>query len=361
VGGSGGAAEAGEDDGSGVAGVGAELEDFEFSVVVEDDEVGEGAAGVDADAHGGWLVVAVVEFAGFDRDGQAAGGSGQRAGGVGGEGAGRVIGFVEVEDDGVPGGDRGFQEAAGAVGGFAGGAVLEDEEERAFVDGRVKAEGLALEAELGVAGAELVDAEAEDGGDAEGLGWVVAMVGGLDAVLGADGVPAEAVEVAAGFGVGVLDADADAVAALDDEHEDLAGLDDVGGLIAGVGFEDDGGGGGFSVDEDADAGGGVEGDAAVVEREDAGARGGAARGESDGGVRRGAGGVRAILQPEESGEGEPAIGLAKFQLAVGAPLLDGGLVGWRGGGEQEGEQQRSHDPKYNGGLGFRRRNRRIGE
>ena len=351
--GRGGAAETGEDDGSRVAGVGAKLEDFEFSVVVEDHEIGERTSGVDADAHAEWLVASVVEFAGFDRDGQAAGGSGQRAGGVGGEGAGRVVGFVEVEDDGVAGGDGGFQEAAGAVGGFAGGAVMEDEEECAFVDGRIEAEGLALEAEFGVAGAGGVNARAEYGGDTEGFRRVVAMVFGFDAVFGADGIPAETVEVAAGFGVGVLEADADAVAAFDDEHLNLAGLDDIGGLFAEIGLED-GGCGGLAIDEDVGAGGGVESDAAIVEGEDAGMGGSVAGGESDIGVGCGSGRVGAFFQPGKAGEGEPAVGLAEFLLAMGAPLFDRRLVGGRAGGEQESEQQRSHDPRYNDRFGIRR-------
>src|ERR1035438_8015768 len=68
---------------------------------------------------------------------------------------GRVVGFIEVEHHPAVFGQRGIQEAAGAIGVPGGGLVAEDKEEllraRLF-ENRVESEFLAVEAEKRIAG-----------------------------------------------------------------------------------------------------------------------------------------------------------------------------------------------------------------
>ena len=107
-----------------------------------------------------------AQLACFDGKGQAIFLWGQRAGGVGREGARRRIGAIEIEIDDAAYRERRVQHAAGLVGFGPVGCVFEQEVERAalgrvFVD-RAQAVGMALIAELDPAGTFFLIRLAED-------------------------------------------------------------------------------------------------------------------------------------------------------------------------------------------------------
>jgi hypothetical protein len=261
----------------------------------------------------GDLVLAVTLFACGDGNGQAILVWRQRAGGVGGVAAGRVVGVVEVDDEGAGlvdavGGEGGGEEAARAVGGGAAGGVAEVEEEGVTFEEGIEADGLTVEGELGVAGGWLVGGLAENVEDMDGLGWSVGDLLSRDAECGVGGVPVEAVEADAGGSVGVLDPEVEAVAAVNDGDEDVAS-GDLGGVGRVVGVEE-AAGGGLAVEEDGGVGalGGSEVlDAAIVLAEDAEMGWGVeelelvVRGRAYRGV--------AVGEPLQRDEGEPAVGL----------------------------------------------------
>lgn len=165
----------------------------------------------------------VAFFAGFDGDGKAVVFRGQRAGGEGGVGAGRVLDAVEVEDqiarfvEAVIGKRRIENASADVSGGFEG-QVAEDEEQsfagRVFQN-RLECEFPVAEGEGGDAGRGKVDGGAEDGGDSQGLRGREGGPGGLNAEIGVGGEPVEAVEGSAGGRVGVLDAQHEAATAVE--------------------------------------------------------------------------------------------------------------------------------------------------
>jgi hypothetical protein len=178
--------------------------------------------------HPGWGDLVVAFFAGGDGYRETVGFGGERAGGVGGVAAGWVVSVVEVEDNGAGfveavGGEGGVEEAAGAVGGGAAGEVAEVEEEGVAFDEGFELVGLAVDLKFRVAGSLLFAGLAEDVEDAESLGRGVGNPLGGDAEVGVGSVPVEAAEVDAGGGVGVLDPEVVAVAAMDDGDVDVAG------------------------------------------------------------------------------------------------------------------------------------------
>ena len=290
------------------------------------------------------LVVAL--FACWNADGQAIFRRGERARGVGGEGAGWIHGLVEVEDDDARfveagGGRVGGEKAAAAVGVFAVGGVAEDEEEEAVVgrveggEGEVLAVGIEGDVARDGAGADLADLVVGD----EGVRCGVGEVAGGDAEAGIGGVPAKAVEVEAGGGVGVLDAEEAFAAAVDGPEAEGAAGEGVGVFLAG----EEGG----EVEGVAPAmqgrGRGEEGDFAV------GLLGGEqvrrCVGEDEGVAGGGADGGGAGLEVLEGDKGEPAEGggeavgaISAFLGVVGGVVREGGwsgLLGRRGGGEEQ--------------------------
>ena len=303
------------------------------------------------------LVVAVAFFAGGDGDGEAVLVGGEGAGGVGGVAAGRVVGEVEVDDEGAGfvdavGGEAGGEEAAGAVGGGAAGEVAEVEEEGFSFDERFELIGLAVDLEFGIARSLLFAGLAEDVEDAEGPGGGVGNPLGGDAEAGVGRVPVEAAEVDAGGGVGVLNAEVVAVAAMDDGDADIA-RDELGGIGGVVGRECGGAGDGFVVDENGGGeafGWGDEVDVAVVLLESAEMLGEMLELELV--VGCGADGGVAVGEPLEGDEGEPAVGLREVVGVGFAPVVEvGGGLGVGARGKERREKKRESESDGSEGHG----------
>jgi hypothetical protein len=158
--------------------------------------------------------VGVALFSGGNGDGKTVLFWGQRAGGVGRVGAGRIFKLVEVElEDAGAGeavvGQAGVQETRGFIGGGLAGLISEDEEKNALIfafDDGLEVEGFAVEGELGYAGRGQVEGVADDGGDLLSVRRVVGNPSGGDAKVRVGRIPVEAVEGGAGGGISVFDA-----------------------------------------------------------------------------------------------------------------------------------------------------------
>src|ERR1039458_8106714 len=208
--------------------------------------------------------VAVLLLTGFDANSQPVLRRRQRAGGVGGEGAGRVVGFVEVEHHLAVFGQRGIQEAAGAIGFPGGGLVAEDEEEllraRLF-ENRVESEFLAVEAEYRVAGTFGIFRLPQHVQDGDLVRFGHPLCG--DAPGRVDWKRFDTLELAPRGGFRVLQPDAELVAALDHQQAETSDTERIRGIVPQLA--------GRAVHRD--------GDFAVVQMQDAGVRG--AVGEHD--------------------------------------------------------------------------------
>ncbi len=197
----------------------------------------------------GGVWAGVTEFSGFDGKGQTILPGRQRASGVGSEGAGRCIGAIEIEIDAAIDGQRNVQHATSLIGAGFVGEVFEQEVKRlavggVFVDG-AKAIGVPLVSELDQAGALFEFSLAEDVEDRNPFD--VGNEVSIEAHGRIDGEIFHALEFLERAAGAIFGANAEAIATLDDEEGDGAGVDDIGlifvegerlGCAGGIGEDD---------------------------------------------------------------------------------------------------------------------------
>ncbi len=152
----------------------------------------------------------------------------QRAGREGRVDTWRILDAVEVEHDSAGlvetvAGQRRVEEAAGLIRGGGARGVAEDEEELLFgriFDDRLKPQSLAVERELGDAGRSLVADLSEDVGDGQGMRRVRRNPLCRDDKAWIGRIPIQTVKVSSCGSLRIFDAEIEAVAALDHDHQE---------------------------------------------------------------------------------------------------------------------------------------------
>src|SRR5260370_2856843 len=181
---------------------------------------------------GAGTLLMVALLADGERNGEAVLLGRKGAGGERGVGAGWSFEAIEIEEEFSGVGEpvireAGVEEAASAVGLGCDGGVAQDKEE--FFDGGIfengiEAIGFGVEGKFRGTGNLRRVASADQRGDGEGFLRRVGDPTRLDAIMRAGGIPLEAVKAGEGGGLCVLDAQGEALAALDDvEIERAAG------------------------------------------------------------------------------------------------------------------------------------------
>ena len=266
----------------------------------------------------------------------------QRAGGEGGEGAGRVVGLVEVERDRAALGQVGVEEAPRAVGLLSARRVAEDEEELLRVRGledAVEPHRLPLVRELGVAGARHRLHAAEDVRHGDRLRLRVGDVAGRHPVRLGHVEPAETRELAARPALAVAQPDREAPSPLDHEQAQPAQHEHV-RLAGRVRPQRDRAGDAAPRDLPGDARLEPERDLAALQRDRAGPRRRRAGGQRERARGVAAERVVSLREPEEPRDGQPAVVGREPGLPLLAPLQDPRAVGVVGQRERRGESDR---------------------
>src|SRR5260370_3382107 len=173
---------------------------------------------------GAGTLLMVALLADGERNGKAVLFWRKRAGGERGVGAGEMFAGIEIEEEfsGVVEpviGEAGVEEAGGGVGLGGAGGVAQNEEklfDGGIFENGVEAIGFSVEGKFGGAGNLRGIAGADQRGDGEGFLRRVGNPMRLDTVMRAGRIPLQAMKTGEGGGLCVLDAQGEALAALDD-------------------------------------------------------------------------------------------------------------------------------------------------
>src|SRR5216683_3720798 len=300
---------------------------------------------------GAGTLLMVALLADGERNGKAVLFWRKRAGGERGVGAGGIFEAIEIEEEfaGVVEpviGEAGGEEAAGGVGLGGAGGVAQDEEKLfngGIFENGVKAIGFCVEGKFGGAGNLRGIAGADQRGDGEGFLRRVRNPMRLDAVMRAGRIPLQAMKAGEGRGLCVLDAQGEALAALNDiEIQRADGHARIIFVVIGIDMQ------GLwawriAVDEKAlgeTACRRVQGHNVACEMQN-GEAGRSAGGHVNFVVGGGAEGVIAGFKPFEAGEGQPAVWLLKLGGVLLAPggdfALPRGALRQTRGREEKGD------------------------
>src|SRR6202162_3526331 len=142
----------------------------------------------------------------------------ERAGGVGSERAGRIVGLVEIQKHLAVFGKLGVEKPARGIGSFGAGFIAKYEEEVVFFHHRIQPQRLSIEGEQNMTGTRHLAGSAQNVRNRDQLRLIIGDELGRYAIVLPYRKPMQARELLAEFTGDILEADSVAIASMDDKH-----------------------------------------------------------------------------------------------------------------------------------------------